>query len=178
MIRLTKPSTALDALWDHLYKVRASGAVPIVTIDPSTEVTKEARSAEWRAMRKSHRKNPIGAKKGTRWWYPMARKHNGRPMTCRNFGCHTRLTWQIDIVCSEACRRELKRFCEECLPILRFERSALEFPEDLKTQRQRHPKHAKHPDNVAESAGVAEYYRAATGGVQQKLRMREKTSTR
>lgn len=49
----------------------------------------------------------------------------GLPLRCRNFGCNKVLRKDaVDICCSEPCRDELRRFCEDTLRVLNGEEDA------------------------------------------------------
>ena len=100
----------------------------MVVVHPSQVIKKRARTrraSSWRPVPEKYR------------GWTMACP-SGRPMKCRARGCDRELRkYQADIVCSEACRIQLRAECHTFLAILEGRMDARDLPVRLRTKQKR-----------------------------------------
>ena len=109
-------------LWEEVQEIVERGGSPSIVIPRVSKVI--ARRGRKRQVK------PTGA---SYWFHWVMKTPCGAGMKCRNHGCARRIRSKVeDIVCSEACRNELRRFCEVTLEVIRGEKRATEYPPDLR----------------------------------------------
>lgn len=105
-------------LWKQVDELVTQGKQVVVTVPAGTEIKNSKRPPG------RPRVNPPGK---PLHGMVMATP-SGHQMRCRNIGCNEKMgKYDLDIVCSEECRAELRDFCEHMLNIL----NGVMPPEDL-----------------------------------------------
>lgn len=109
------------ALWDEIKEIVGKASRPPVEVPVSARVT--YRIPRVTAKNENRRLAAVHVPGGTR-------------MRCRNPGCYRVIRChQLDIVCSERCRRDLRRYCHMTLAVLEGRMDARDYPVEYRTCR-------------------------------------------
>ena len=113
-------------VWAEVEEIAKRGERPVI------KLTKGQRVIERRPPGRPRTK-PLNAHDHYNW---AMKTPAGIAMRCRNHGCHKKLkSRQESLTCSESCRLQLERYCEETLAVLRGEKRARDYPPDLRGQK-------------------------------------------
>jgi hypothetical protein len=115
-------------LWKEVDEALASGKRPVIEVHESARVIERAAPGR---PRTKNRNKPFSH-------FAMHTPGGRAPMRCRAPGCMNRMkARQLDIVCSERCRKSLTDYCEVLLSILRGEVSPEDLPPQYRTSKLR-----------------------------------------
>jgi len=121
------------SVWNETGESFIASAPTVVEIEPGTEIR--------------FSKRPIGRPRinppGQRYAAWKLRTPSGLPLICRRRGCNKRLRKGDVLVCSAACRDELRYFCESVLRVLSGAVDPVEFPIYFRSGRLRAVKSGK-----------------------------------
>ncbi len=112
-----------STLWSEVEGISGKGEVPVIKLSKGAKVI--VRRPPGRPRTKPH-----GASHYYNW---IMKTPSGVAMRCRNPSCDKKLrSNQEDIVCGDACREVLRRYCEVTLEVLDGKIRAREYPPDLR----------------------------------------------
>ena len=107
------------SIWDEVQEIADTGGRPTVTLPRALEVIE-------RHPRGRPRVIPVGAHPD---YSARLKTPQGRRMRCRAAGCNKQLPRHTtNIVCSESCAEDLRKFCQACLAVLDGKEPVTSFP--------------------------------------------------